>query len=98
MLSPIGDYRFRLCKYLGLQVYTYRNVLMEHIGETSTFEERNKPGFRMPFPRCGTFMGFRVWNLPREAWYRLRCLGNPEKISPCSFKYNLYFTIDAFFY
>lgn len=71
-----------MCKPLGLQAFVYQDVILEHIGETSTFKERNKKGFRPDFPKCGQPMA-NVWSLPQEERFDMSCQGDPSKISPC---------------
>ena len=60
-------------------VFTYKTVQLEHIGEISTFEERNKKGFRPTFPKCNTPMiRRRVWNTP--SYFDEKC----KNFSPCN--------------
>lgn len=57
----------------GYPMYRYRKVMFQHIGEISTFAERNKPRFRNKFPRCNT----------PTIDFDSNCRSNPELLSPC---------------
>ncbi len=52
--------------------YAYETVQWEHIGTISTFEERNKQGFRNPFPRCDAHSA-TVWNLSNDERFLAQC-------------------------
>ena len=73
--------RINSCKSLNRVVYTYRDVLLEHIGSVSTFAERNNPGFRRPFPKCKMHIN-SAWNLNVNELFSAGC-GN-LMLSPCS--------------
>jgi hypothetical protein len=74
---------YQPCRAAKRDHYTYKAVLQEHIGDISTFEERNKDGFRPPFPKCGFSMAL-VWNLNEdEIFDNRRCMA--WSVTPCSF-------------
>lgn len=61
------------CLPNGYPMYRYGKVMFQHIGEISTFAERNKPGRVRKFPPCNAYtMDFDS-----------HCRSNPELLSPC---------------
>jgi len=73
---------FGFCKPRTMSLFVHKHVLLEHIGETSTFLERNEKGFRPPFPGCGESMA-RVWNLDGKERFNTLCDKAGFDISPC---------------
>lgn len=61
------------CKLKNIPSITYKTIMWEHLGDISTFSERNKPGFRPRFPSCNQI----------TRGIKQECMGNPENISPC---------------
>lgn len=76
---------YRSCRSSGREHYIYKLVLQEHIGQTSTFEERNKKEFRPTFPSCGYPM-YMVWNLSEDERFSVRHCGG-WSVTPCDFAY-----------
>jgi hypothetical protein len=73
---------FNSCGKDRRKQYTYKTVLQEHIGQISTYFERNNAGFRPSFPGCGFSMA-EVWNLNRDELFDLEKCG-AWSISPCN--------------
>eukprot|EP01080_Neovahlkampfia_damariscottae_P012316 gene12316-5990_t len=72
--APRNDFEKGLfCRSNGRRLFTHRFILFEHIGDHSTFLERNKPNFRPRFKTCGDV----------SSAYLSGCRSNPESISPC---------------
>eukprot|EP01080_Neovahlkampfia_damariscottae_P011945 gene11945-5346_t len=69
------------CKKQNRKVYTYEKVMLEHIGDVSTFTERNKPGFRRPFPKCYSPINM-AWNLNPNELFQNQC-ATKSLLSPC---------------
>lgn len=61
------------CKFNQNPSITYRTIMWEHLGDVSTFPERNKPNFRAKFPTCNQMSR----GMTKE------CSGNPENLAPC---------------
>ncbi|KAL0482695.1 hypothetical protein AKO1_014372 [Acrasis kona] len=77
--EPISKYE--PCRMAKRFHYTFKHVLQEHIGKTSTFEERNVFNFRPAFPGCGYPMS-AVWNLNEDEIFSLLYCPN-WSVSPC---------------
>jgi hypothetical protein len=75
-----ADKNLQSCKKQNRKVYTYQKVMLEHIGDISTFVERNKPGFRRPFPKCYDYINM-AWNLNSNEMYQSGCMSS--SLSPC---------------
>jgi hypothetical protein len=65
--------RKSMCAPNGRILFNYRNIMWEHIGDISTFSERNKSGFRSQFPRCNV-MSVEI---------QRRCATSPDMLDPC---------------
>lgn len=70
--------KYKTCLQESKTIYTYKTVQLEHIGDISTFPERNSKGFRPSFPKCNTPMvRGKVWNV--AGYFNRRC----KEFSPC---------------
>jgi hypothetical protein len=72
---------FRACRAADRRSFVYKHILQEHIGAVSTFSERNVPGFRKEFEKCGASTT-NVWsNNNEERFDGNRC--KEWSLSPC---------------
>jgi hypothetical protein len=70
---------FKTCAVEGRTQYTYKEVLQEHTGAFSTFDDRSG---RPKFPECGHSMS-DVWNLDFSERFKPDLCGN-WSITPCN--------------
>jgi hypothetical protein len=73
---------FKTCRQADKTSYIYKNILQEHIGSISTFKERNVPGFRKEFEKCGAKTA-GVWSSNEDEKFDIRRC-NKWSVTPCS--------------